>query len=156
MMTWRAVVGPARWVWAQRLVIQLTAAMVVLIQVAILFQALSRGLDYVGLPSDLPTVRSLLVVEQIIPLKLAGWVYFGAAVGGFLGMCTRQVPLAAMSHFVLMVAYWLFATGSYIEIFQREGELTGWRTASSWVVAGVLHGVFAVASEFSWRVARAK
>lgn len=156
MMLWETVVGHIRWAKSQRLILQLTATMVVLIQVVIVWQSLSRGLDYIFLPPGVPTAASLTYVEKIVSLQVSGWIFLGASVAAYAGMAIRQVPLAALGHFVLALTYAVFASGSLIEILGRDGEVFGWRTGTSWVTAAVLHAVFAVASEYSWRVARAQ
>lgn len=150
-----AVVRGFKWTRAQRLILQLTATMVVIIQAVLVWQAMSRGLDYILLPSDVPTAQSLTYVESIVSLKVSGWIFFGGALATYVGMAIRQVPLAALGHFVIGMTYAVFAVGSLIEIAGRD-DIFGWRTGTSWVTAAVVHGVFAVASEYAWRVARAK
>lgn len=156
MKAWGGLVNHVRWAQSHRLVLQLTATAVVLIQVTILFQAASRGLDYLALPDTAPTVAALATVERIISLKASGWIFFVGALLGYVGMLTRRVPLAAMAHMVVSICYATFAIGALVEVYAKDGELFGWRTGTSWVTAAVLHAVFAVASEYSWRAERAE
>ena len=155
MTVWTAAVGGVRWAASKRLVLRLSAAAIVVLQFAALAQAASRGIDYLLLPGDAPTAASLATVEKILTLNTSGWIFLLGAVFGFAGMLTRKIPLAAFSHSILATCYAIFAAGSLIEVYTRSGELFGWRTGTGWIVAAVTHLVFAVASEYGWRMDRA-
>lgn len=146
--------GRFRWVFSRRLVLQLTATAAAIVQVGILLQAVSRGLDYIGLPAY-TSVPTLAIVERALPLDLSGWLFVGSATIAFVGLVLRQTPLAAVGHMMIAVLYGMFATGALVEVFDRD-PVSGWRTATAWVIACLMHVVFARASETSWRVARAQ
>lgn len=146
----------ARWLSRHWLAVSITTTAAAVLQVLLLLQALSRGLDY--LLSPVPPVISapvLTVVERAIPLHLAGWGFVLAAVAALAGLVLRRLPLAALGHMMIAVLYAVFAAGAVIEVLGRDYP-TGWRSATAWAAAAVIHLIFARVSESSWRSARAR
>ncbi|OZF00863.1 hypothetical protein CH300_20215 [Rhodococcus sp. 15-1154-1] len=137
-----------------RLMVQLRPFSIRLIEKAVLLQAALRGLDYILLPTATAPIASLFVVERALPLWLWGCGYLGWALVAYAGMWWKQTPFAAVGHFSLGVIFGLFAVFSLAEIIGREGELYGWRTGTAWVVASLIHFVYAREAERTWRAQR--
>jgi hypothetical protein len=142
-----------RWIRDHWLAVHITVVAAAVLQVALLIQALSRGLDYMNTPA--PSVALLSVIERALPLPVSGWVFSVAAVAGMSGLMVRQFPLTAYAHAVIATFYTMFAAGAVIEVLQRD-QISGWRTASAWAVAAIAHAVFARQSLTAWRVARVR
>lgn len=137
-----------------RLMVQLRPMSTRLIEKFVLLQAASRGLDYILLPAAAAPVASLFVIERALPLDVWGWGFLCWAIVAYLGMWWKQTPLAAIGHFSLGVIFALFAIFTLAEIIGRDGDLYGWRTATSWAVAALIHFVYSREAERTWRAQR--
>lgn len=140
-----------RWLYDHWLALHVTVVAAAILQVTLLLQALSRGLDYISLEQGSTAILS--VIERALPLGVSGWVFTIAAAAGLAGLLVRQFPLTAYAHVVIATFYSMFATGAIIEVLQRE-PIEGWRTATAWLVGAVAHAVLARQSLAAWRVAR--
>ena len=137
----------------RRLMVILRPLSIRLIEVIVLIQATLRGIDYVLLPDANPPIATLYVVERALPLDAWGWGFIAWGFITYVGMWWKQSPLSAVGHMGIASIYGVFATGSLVEVI-TDGELYGWRTGTSWVTASVIHIVFALEAERTWRTAR--
>lgn len=142
----------ARWVDRKWLALRVTAVSAAIIQAGLLFQAFSRGMDYITTSVHSGAIMSL--VEQAIPIHLAGWFFVVASVVGVVGVFRRAAPLAAIAHMAIAVLYAIFATSALVEVMGAD-TTEGWRTGTAWAVAALLHTVLARVSEDAWRVSHA-
>jgi hypothetical protein len=149
----RERLSAVRWIRDHWLAVQVSTTAAAVLQVTLLVQALSRGLDYMTLPDDV-SVATLSVIERAVPIWLSGWMFAGAALLGLAGLVLPRWPVTTSSHAVIATFYAMFAVGALVEVLQRD-PVQGWRTPTAWVVGAIAHGVFCQLSATSWRVTRA-
>ena len=140
------------WLSGHWTAVHVSAAAAAVLQATLLLQAVSRGLDYVGLPTDI-AIPTLSVIERALPLTVSGWAFLLFGLAGLTGLLLPQWPVTAYSHVGIATMYSMFAAGAILDIAGRE-PTQGWRTATAWMVGAVGHAVFAHLSASAWRVAR--
>lgn len=134
--------------WVQ-LRVRLIYPEVVVIQVAILLAAVSRGLDYL-IPPDGP-LNTLSVIERAMPVEWWGMVFITGGVIGLLGLCFDRWPIATIGHVILFATYSAFTVGAALDVLSRD-SVEGWRTPLDWaLVFVIIHWGFADACIDAWR-----
>lgn len=138
----------ASWV---RVKVQLVFPEIALLQIGAFLTVLFRGLDYVATPNSVATPSTLNVVENALPLPAWGWCFCFSALLGLWGLHFHRFPVAAIAHGFCVALYSAFAFGAFCELVQG-GEFYGWRTATGWLFAVLVHYLLADASTDAWKL----
>lgn len=115
-----------------------TGTALFVVQCAVLFTCLIRGLDY--LRPDLDPTSVLSRVQDSAPLQAWGMFFVAATVVAVVGITGRWGAIVAVGHIMAMVAYAGIAYG----LFLVTGLGPGVRTPMGLAVTGVIHGAIGV------------
>ncbi|AXH48806.1 minor tail protein [Mycobacterium phage Steamy] len=121
------------------------------VQIALLVEAIIRGLNYMATPSDYSPIYS--AAEQSAPLWVWGWLFITAGVLGLAGeawMSSNGSSLAwnyrawpsFVSHIGLMSLFVAFALSSGAGVISRE-PLYGFISPADFMFFAVAHWAFA-------------
>ncbi|MFC8182390.1 hypothetical protein ACFULT_26260 [Rhodococcus sp. NPDC057297] len=115
------------------------------IQAFVIYQALARGLDYIGAQPTNPN-SGLVRAESAAPFGLGlsfwGFVFVGATAIFLIGFTFRWWSWITAAHVIIAVSYFAVTYGLFLTAFENV-SWQGIRTPSGLFVAMLIHGVMA-------------